>query len=399
MPESALADAFAVFNATAGRLESSYLHLQGEVSRLRAELEERNAALDRSRRANESMQADLQHILDFLPCGVVVVNDRDQQVVLINPQARRMLGTSSAHRISTHDLPSSIGTVLGFVATGDDEHEFRIDTPNGKKWLAARRSVSRNEASRAGRSVTPGKTILILRDITSHKEAEAQREASRNLVALGEMAGILAHEVRNPLASIELLAELLAQHLTQEEEPKQWISYLRAGVRSLSATVNNVLQLHASGPAHTPIQISPWLENAIGFVRPLAEQAGVKINLRCPEANAEMVGDEAGLRQLILNLALNSFRHTAAGGMVSVSVRLRSNARGRFLILKFADTGKGIEPDHLSRIFEPGFSARGRTPGLGLAICRRIVEQHHGLIRVKSRIGHGTTFHIWLPLR
>ena len=182
-------------------------------------------------------------------------------------------------------------------------------------------------------------SILILRDVTAHKETEQQREASRNMMALGEMSAVLAHEIRNPLSSMELWTGLLAKQPEMGEESRHWLEHLQAGVRSLSATVNNVLQLHSRGcPEHIPLKVMAVLQAGVSFVRPLADQAGVKLTLHGELEGAEIAGDSSGLQQVILNLAINSFRHTPMGGSLTINAR----RAGEVVKIDFADTGKGI---------------------------------------------------------
>jgi len=128
----------------------------------------------------------------------------------------------------------------------------------------------------------------------------------------------------------------------------------------------------------------------------LAEQAGIKLTLNPGPKEIEISGDPNGLQQVILNLAINAFRHTAIGGAVTISVSLKEDLSG--VVLEFTDTGKGISEANLSRLFEAGFSGSGQTPGLGLTVCKRIVEQHQGTIAVESQLGKGTKFTLEFPI-
>ncbi len=110
--------------------------------------------------------------------------------------------------------------------------------------------------------------------------------------------------------------------------------------------------------------------------------------------NEEIEGDANGLHQIILNLAINAFRHTPAGGSLSIAAR----PHGKLLLVDFADTGEGIAEQDLTKIFNPGFSGSNQRPGLGLTICQRIMEQHRGMIRVQSRACQGTRFSLELPV-
>jgi signal transduction histidine kinase len=388
-----LAEAFQAFMATADRMEASYGQLQGEVARLRRELEERNAALTRSLAENQQIRTALKRILDALPCGVIVL-DANDGIVLVNPEAGRLLGAPADAASLLQQFPAHIQALLKTAIARDDEYEVTLDSEKSARWLSIRRTAL-HIAPSSGGGLGPDQFILILRDITARKEAEQQRETSRNMLALGEMAAVLAHEIRNPLGSMELWTSVLERKAAVGEEEKYCVEHLQAGIRSLSATVNNVLQFHGHGSAnHVRLQLRSVLQNGIAFIRPLAEQAGVKLEVNMEIDNVVIDGDPNGLQQVILNLAINAFRHTPAGGSLTISGR----QRGELAIVDFADTGEGIPEQDLAKVFNPGFSGSKQRPGLGLTICKRIMEQHRSTIRVQSRACNGTRFSLEFPV-
>jgi two-component system sensor histidine kinase FlrB len=218
------------------------------------------------------------------------------------------------------------------------------------------------------------------------------------MVALAEMATLLAHEIRNPLGSLELFASLLATDAGLTNDSRKWVQHLQAGVRSLAATVNNVLRFHTPGSAPLVVaKLRDILINGVEFVRPLAQQAGVDTVLDETLGEVEIMGDPGGLQQVLLNLAHNALRHTPAGGILRVRASIDPRADKRFTVIEVSDTGSGISPEDLPRIFEAGFSTNRQSTGLGLAVCERIMEQHHGTITATSRLGEGSTFHMELP--
>jgi two-component system, sensor histidine kinase FlrB len=389
----ALAEAFDAFMATAGRMEASYGQLQAEVARLRRELEERNAALTSSLTENKSIRAALKRILDALPCGVIVI-DRAGAVVLINPEAGRLLGTGTDSVSSLPRFPAPVQAVLKGAISRDDEHEVTLAADKATYSLSIRKTILPGDLSAKG-AAGPDQFILILRDVTARKAAEKQRETSRNILALGEMAAVLAHEVRNPLGSMELWANVLDKQPDLGEAGKYCVEHLQAGIRSLSATVNNVLQFHGHGSArHVRLKLNTVLQNGIAFIRPLAEQAGIKLEIDTEVASPEIEGDPNGLQQVILNLALNAFRHTPMGGSLTISARVQN----KVAVVDFKDSGEGIPEQDLAKIFDAGFSGTKQRPGLGLTICQQIMGQHQSAIRVQSRVGEGTTFSLEFPV-
>jgi signal transduction histidine kinase len=394
-----LADAFSEFISASSQLEASYRDLQHEVSHLGFELAERNTALTRSLVENDRMRAALQQIIDSMPCGVLVL-DSDETIVTMNPEGRRLLEVGSARVDSLDDLSVISDVDFASLLTGSQEEidsEVCISSAAGKRWIAiGNRKLSCASGIADAEDQEPRlKSIWILRDVTANKLAEQEREAARNAMALAEISTILAHEIRNPLASMELFAGLIAEDRGNDTP---WISPLRAGIRQLSGTVNNVLTIHSGGTVHLgPVDLAVCLASAVEFVRPIAEQAGVQLSFHGSEDELTIQGNENLIRQIVLNLACNAIRHTAAGGRIDVSVQAASQFGTRHALVEVADTGCGIEPHLLDRIFAAGFSASGDTPGLGLAVCKRLMTSHGGEIRVSSQVNRGTTFQLEFP--
>ncbi len=389
-----LADAFAEFIASSSKLELSYSSLQREVSHLSGELVARNLALKASLDENERVHEALRSIVDSLPCGVMVV-EADSTVSIINSEARKLLdlGQNVAEHLAAISSAAGIdlSAFLRHHAGVGQEQEFCKATEAGERWIAVHDRCLRREDG-AGQ-VHTRQTILILRDITLHKQAEVMREGARKATALSEIAFTLAHEIRNPLASLELFTSLIA---AGDENAGEWIAHLHAGIRSLAGTVNNVLSFHGVGfPSLAPLDLVASIRSSVEFTRPIADQAGVALIFDAEDQGIWVRGSSSGLQQVVLNMVCNAVRHTAAGGHVLVAVRRAQ--RLNHGTVEFRDTGRGIAPKDLPYIFDAGFSAGGDSSGLGLAVCRRIAEQHGGSIRVESTPGVGTCFSFEVP--
>jgi two-component system sensor histidine kinase FlrB len=394
-----LADAFSEFISASSLLEASYRDLQQEVAHLGVELAERNAALTRSLAENDRMRAALQQMIDSMPCGVLVL-DIAETIVMINPEGRRLLELGSAQVKNLGDLSAISQVNFESLVAGSDrqlDNELCINGASGKRWLAiGNRRLSCDPVSHdGGHDRAALHSIWILRDITANKQAEQEREAARSAMALAEISTILAHEIRNPLASMELFAGLIAE---DGGETSQWISHLRAGIRSLAGTVNNVLSFHCGVNPHlSPLDLTDCVRSGVEFVEPIAEQAGVSLSFLGGEENLAIRGNEDAVRQIILNLICNAIRHTSAGGNIYVSTREVSRDGAFRALVEITDTGCGIPASLIDQLFDAGFSANGDTPGLGLAVCKRFMTQHGGEIRVSSRVNYGSTFSVEFP--
>jgi two-component system sensor histidine kinase FlrB len=399
-PSSAalLASEFSEFITAASRLEDSYRALQAQVSELSLELSERNSELSASLKENERMRLALLHIVESMPCGVLVLA-RDGSVTMINPESQRLLGIKSANS-STAPIPtletisacSGVNLASAGLESGDEGAlEYCVRDASGKRWLEVR---NRRLFDKGNLGVVPEQTILILRDITAQRRAEHEREASRKAMALAEITTMLAHEIRNPLASLELFAELIENDETNRRE---WISNLRAGIRSLAGTVNNVLSFHGSYPVKlSPLSLFELIRNAISFIQPVADQASVRIQYVADYEDVEVMGNESAVKQVVLNLMMNAIKHSH-GGKVTVSIRENVGPESDWVTVHFSDSGRGIRDDQINQIFEPGFSGTGDSTGLGLAVCKRIMQQHNGRISASNLTPSGACFTLQFP--
>jgi signal transduction histidine kinase len=392
-----LADAFSEFISASALLEASYRDLQQKVAHLNVELADRNAALTRSLAENDRMRAALQQMIDSMPCGVLVL-DTAETIVMINPEGRRLLGLKSARVGTLRALSKASRINFEALATAtDDEHDTEIcmQSTNGKRWLAIGRRQLNCPPAKQEASAAPLRSIWILRDITANKQAELEREAARRAMALAEISSILAHEIRNPLASLELFAGLIAE---DRGGNPQWIAHLQAGIRTLSGTVNNVLSMNGAGmPRMITLDLAACVRSSVEFVQPIADQANVALSFQPAKAALSVRGNEDGIRQIILNLVCNAIRHTAAGGRVDVVLHGETSETGPRAIVEVRDTGCGIREEQIARLFEAGYSGTGETPGLGLAVCKRLMTQHGGTIRVTSKLHQGSNFQLEFP--
>jgi two-component system, sensor histidine kinase FlrB len=421
--EHPLARAFASFTEAAGSLERTYGQLQAQVAHLRHELEVTNRDLATSLEENHRMRERLRRILEGLPCGVLVL-EAGSRISTLNPEAVRLLGGSFE---SAEALPAALLAALDCARQSSEEGELQVSSqasaldepsknqsrgqlseelsspPGNPVWVAIRHAWLEQ-------SPVTATSVFILRDVSEAKKLEHDREHLRRQQALVEMSALLAHEIRNPLGSLELFAGLLAE-ANLAGESRRWIEHVQAGLRTLSATVNNVLHLHNTPqPELASIDAGQLLDWAYDFLLPLAKQARVEMQIINGLNGVVIQADRHRLEQVLLNLALNAFRFMPGGGWLSIRGTETACGSGdrspssddndddnNAVEIAVRDTGPGVAPEDVPRIFDAGFSTRPGSSGLGLAVCRRILEEHGGSIAVQSRPGHGATFQIRLP--
>ena len=392
--ERSLVHAFATFTQAADSLEKSYGQLQMEVARLGSELERANCELTSSLDENNRVRGFLGQILESLPCGVLVF-EAGTRLRVINPEARRLLMLDSTWSPGKDKaLPAVIDRLLAESSSQSPtaEREWSFEDSAGTRFLGI------TQAQVIGKNGAAGETIWILRDMTQEKLVFSEREKSRRNESLAEIATVLAHEIRNPLGSLELFAGLLADTTPSTSEASQWVGQIQAGLRTLAATVNNVLQFHSQPcPEPIPTHLDRLLRETLDFLGPLARQRGMQVCLENRAGNVLLHADPHRLQQVFLNLALNAFRAMSPGGSLMVNVVRALPVDSSQVQIEFEDQGNGISEENLEKIFEPGFTTHAGSSGLGLAVCKKVIEQHYGTIRVHSAMRLGTTFSIILP--
>ncbi len=316
------------------------------------------------------------------------------------------LGTAGAialaylpHILIVNHGPSTIGYLLEipiFLAVG----------------LLTGLMVNRQEAYRRG---LEAQTETLTR---SHQELQEQtrlllqkdaqiRRADR-LSALGQLSAGLAHEIRNPLGAIKGSAEILQDDYPPGHPKTEFFSILLREVDRLNDVVTNFLSFARPAALRSgPVEVTLVLSALEGLISGKARVNRVQIFTSFHEGPSRLTADETLLKQAFLNIMLNALEAMPEGGDLTISTRLVSSQevggpapteRPEWLEIVFDDTGPGIPEDHLGRIFDPFFTTKKDGTGLGLAITYRIIEDHHGTIRVFSQPGKGTTFVVRLPL-
>jgi signal transduction histidine kinase len=196
---------------------------------------------------------------------------------------------------------------------------------------------------------------------------------------------------------MELFTNVLSEATKQTPETHQWVVHIQSGLRSLGATVNNVLQYHERASAEfLPVRLDRALAHTVEFLSPLAKTQGHTIELENSIGPVTVAADLHRLQQVFLNIALNGFRAMAHGGTLTIRLHWAAHQKAGVLRIDFEDQGRGIEPSLVEKIFEPGFTTKAGSPGLGLSVCKKVIEQHGGRIYVESRLGQGSTFTIYL---
>jgi two-component system sensor histidine kinase HydH len=226
-------------------------------------------------------------------------------------------------------------------------------------------------------------------------EAQLQLQESQKLSLVGQIAAGVAHEIKNPLASITGAADILADQTTSPAEHAEFSAILKNEVKRIDGTVSEFLEfarpkrtelhrLNLSDEIRTCLRQCDAQVRALGMTLATAIRDQVIVN-----------GDPEKLHQMMLNLLLNAMHASSEGQSIDVSLERSGNSKA---VLTIADSGEGIAANALEHIFEPFYTTKPSGTGLGLAVVKAIVDSHHGEIKIDSTPGVGTTVHIKLPL-
>ncbi|MDP3722516.1 MAG: PAS domain-containing protein [Candidatus Omnitrophota bacterium] len=335
---------------------------------------------------------------------VIISLDAEGAVMTWNSAAERILGFSSRQMVSRpffglfpertqQDLKT---LVLQVVREGEvQEMETGMTTKAGQEVLIAwRLSAMREDGGRVTAVVGVG------RDLTEKRQLELRLIQSSKMAALGEMAGGIAHEVRNPQAIASAAAQIL---LKQGDDPvlrRECAEKIRAAATRAGAIIENLLKFaRPSESLDERVDVNEALEDTLSLVGHQISLQSVEIEKRLGRGLPVVKGSKNQLQQVFMNVILNAYHAMPAGGKLTIETVPGGDGEPRGVEIRLTDTGCGIPEANLGRIFDPFFTTMpvGQGTGLGLALGYSIIRHHQGGIRVESAVGKGSTFTINLP--
>jgi signal transduction histidine kinase len=373
---------------------------------------------DRSELAGQ--KASLESIVERLEDAVALFDARGE-MLFANPTMKALLPVEEA----TGAPQSWRELVRTTLATRQSHGPVSMTAPAGEgdvhpvEWLLMTHAIE----SADGRPVG---VMLMGRNAGYLAEVQSTLRYSRKLTALGRLSAGVAHEVKNPLNAMMIHLELLKQKLSGAPAPRgvrvmsdgplglgldaraavtaatidapaalEHVSVIAGEIRRLDQVLQGFLKFTRPEDLRLqPVDVGALVTEVSRVLEPEAQKNGVRIEIDCPPIVPELNGDPAMLRQALLNLGINACQAMPHGGALRFRAR---SARARRVELVVEDTGLGIKPDHLSRIFDLYFTTREKGSGIGLSMVYRTVQLHDGEIEVQSTPGVGTTFRILLP--
>jgi|SoiMethySBSTD1v2_1073268.scaffolds.fasta_scaffold100834_2 signal transduction histidine kinase len=348
-----------------------------------------------------------RHLVFHLRTGLLAIT-RDGRVAVMNDIAYRVLGLSS--RIRDVGLPFTevlrdcpeVVRVLQQAFESDDlpnRAEMRL-RKTGKAIGYTLSRIHDDNGTLVG-------ATLFFKDLTRVEQIEERERLRDRLAALGEMAAAIAHEVKNPLASIEVMAGVLKRQLSEQPESLETLNDIIKEAKMANAIVVEVLEFVR--PIQLQVEhadLTDVIKDSITLAEGKMRRGAVTIELDLADDVPTLLADSHQLRQLFSNLLANAFEALGGEGHVEIRSALipgeeepaSGEPQAPQVVVEVRDSGPGIAPDDLERIFSPFFTTKPQGTGLGLAIVRKVVDAHDGHIDAVSAPGRGATFRVTLPV-
>jgi two-component system sensor histidine kinase PilS (NtrC family) len=374
------------------------------VALLSGSLAERLQKADRRLAQFSTAIADLkafnQHIIDSLTSGLATT-DRGGRLLTFNHSAEGITGHTAADVIGRPvdevlqfppEFTELLGQDLGGQPSRRADYTYRTGQGSTKEiGLSATHLMTADV--RAG-------FLLTFQDVTELRRLERDGRRKQRLAAVGEMAAGIAHEIRNPLASLRGSIQILRDELTLTDEQAQLMDIVLRESERLNETIRSFLSYaRPQRPAAIRVDVARMLRDTAVLLRNSAdvlETHTIAVQTTAPEVWCD--ADENQLRQIVWNLATNGLRAMPDGGRLTL-VAERDPAAERPLVIRVDDEGVGIPAEELEALFQPFHGNFPRGTGLGLAIVHRIVSDHDGEVHIASTPGQGTSVSVTLPMR
>lgn len=375
--------AFALLTEESIRLKSAYARLQ---ERFDAVNEEKTSEAER-------LAHFTQHILRQIADGVFFLN-LDGTLLLLNDAAAKILQIKAVDALQKPFWDLFPDEAFGFSAR--EALRFGISHKILYTTFASRELEISTSFIFEGLKTHHG-LVVVLRDITEKKRMQQLTSQQSKMRELGEMAAILAHEIRNPLGGIRGYASLLARDLAEAPYLQEMARAIIEGAQSLESLVTSVLQYAK------PIQIQPstvdvgrFLKTVVKFIKAdPAYPPHVTWISHIPDAPLLAPLDSEAMKAALLNLIFNAFQAMPEEGRLTLSLLKMDSCYQ----IALSDTGIGMSEEQLSHLFSPYFTTKEKGNGIGLVEAKKIIEAHLGNIAVRSAEGKGTTFTLTLPLK
>jgi signal transduction histidine kinase len=364
------------------------------------------------RPAKAARQQDVffRHMVGNMRNGVLAI-DRDGGIVIINDEARRLFNLVTDDSIVglpyadvLHEHPDIMRVLGGAFELKSLPNRAELRLKSTDTVIGYTLSLVRDEHNDAVGAA------LFFKDLTHVEQMEERERLRDRLAAVGEMAAVMAHEIKNPLAGIEVLAGLLRRKAPENPDVQSLVGDIINEAKMANAIVQEVLAFVR--PVRLQVDrtsLSEAVASAISLADGKTSRGNILVDLAIPNDLPSLGADQHQLTQVFCNLLINAYEALEGRGRVDITARVaRTSADGALLpdghipvttvVVDIEDDGPGMPPDVAEKIFNPFFTTKAQGSGLGLAIVRKIVDAHEGRIDMTTADGRGTRFRVTLPV-
>lgn len=360
-----------------------------------------------------------RRLIEGMRCGILVI-ERDGGVVMVNDHARAILDLD--------ELPTQ-GSAIEDALVDHPQLATILRESFSMSLLPNRAELELKSRGESGKTIgftlslvpgddgAPAGAALFFKDLTHVEHKEERERLKDRLAALGQMAANLAHEIRNPLASIEVTCSLLKRRIPVETAERELLDKIIAEVRRLNRTITSSLEfVKPLALTLSPARLETVLDDALTVALGRRGKPGLVVQRTGRSECPEFAMDRGQLRQVFENLFLNALEAMGDAGTLRIDLSVVAapaasttpyrpagcdGVRSTFesyAVVRVSDTGPGIAAEHLDKLFYPFFTTKTHGSGVGLSMVKKIVDSHRGLIDVASEPGEGTEFTVRLPM-
>lgn len=342
-----------------------------------------------------------ENVVQSSPNCILVVNCNGT-IRTVNPMTQSIFGLAPEAvigRMAADVFDDPLGKIIRDALAGQmsDSHEIVIKRKGGARTVL---DVSTSQLKSQDGTVLGA--VLIATDLTEVKKTDEWMRRVDRLSSLGQLSAGVAHEIRNPLASINFNIQLLSKRVPLDEKSRRIVENSLAGVDRIKGLVKGMLDFSRPAPPQLKKEsIHRALEDAVALMDSQFAKHGIRVVMNLADEVPDIVFDNRQIQQVFVNMLLNAMQAMPEGGTVTIETRVGGETKelSRYLSVYISDTGIGIPRENFSKIFDPFFTTKPEGTGLGLSIAHKILEQHGALMEIRSRIGQGTMFIVRFPIQ
>ena len=329
--------------------------------------------------------------------NIVITVDETGEIVSSNQSGKEELGAQEG--VTLFELLDAEEDLVGLVK---ESLESGTEVVHREVVRQAKKEIKEYTVSSkfiAGEREKGNNLLIVMTDITEIKKLKQELLQKERLVTIANMASVIVHEIRNPLTSVSTLVKLMPSQHNDEEYLELFASIVPKELDRVNALMEDLLELSRSKKlVKNKVNVLELLEERRKVMEWKSRESGVEI--RVSGEGCQVMGDDHKLIQVFQNIMQNGVQAMPEGGLLRVEVGVVDEVEGlsgSMVRVRIADTGKGMSKDTRDNLFKPFFTTKENGTGLGLAVTRKIIEDHGGKISVESELGTGSNFNIYLP--